>query len=170
MQQKIENAWSLPTEDVLEAFGTSHTGLSEEEAERRIAVYGRNVFHKKDKKSAASIFFKQFGSPLIFILIGAACITAALKEWAEVWIISLAVIVNVGLGFYREYHAESTLEKLSSFIKDRSRVIRGGREEEIDSEMLVPGDIVRLSYGGRVPADARIIHANNISIDEAVLT
>lgn len=160
----------MPAEEVLQMLSTSHGGLSEDEAERRLVAYGRNTFHKSDKKSALSIFLKQLASPLIFILVGAAIVTAVLGEWAEVIIISLAVAVNAGLGFSREYHAENTLEKLGTFIKDRSRVIRGGREEEIDSEMVVPGDVLRLSYGSRVPADARVLHVNNMSVDEAVLT
>jgi Ca2+-transporting ATPase len=74
------------------------------------------------------------------------------------------------LGFFREYHAENTLEKLSGFIKDRARVIRDGVEHEVDSEELFPGDIIKVSYGSRVPADARILSTNNIYVDEAILT
>lgn len=85
-------------------------------------------------------------------------------------VISLAVLVNAGLGFYREYHAENTLEKLETFIKDRTRVIRGGVEQEIDSELIVPGDIIKLSYGNRVPADARLINISNLRVDESLLT
>jgi Ca2+-transporting ATPase len=169
-QKYIEHAWSTPFTDVLAFLDASHEGLSEQEAAVRSGIYGRNIFHKQEKKSALGIFLKQLTSPLIFILIGAAVVTAVLKEWTEVVVISLAVLVNAGLGFYREYHAENTLEKLNSFIKDRSRVIRGGHEQEIDSEMLVVGDVIKLSYGSRVPADSRILNANNIRIDESILT
>jgi Ca2+-transporting ATPase len=172
MQERkfIENAWSIEAENVLNLLETTEQGLSEEEASTRLQPYGRNVFHKQEQKSYITIFLKQLASPLIFILIGAAVITGVLREWAEVVVITLAVLVNTGLGFYREYHAENTLSKLSTFIKDRARVVRGGHEEEIDSEMLVPGDIIKLAYGGRVAADARIINANNVSTDESILT
>ncbi len=160
----------MELENIFAQFETSSKGLSEEEALRRLEIYGKNIFHKKERQGVVTIFLKQLTNPLIFILITAAVITILLREWAEVVVITLAVLVNTGLGFYREYHAENTLEKLSSFIKDRSRVIRDGREEEIDSEMLVPGDIIKLSYGNRVSADARIININNISTDEAILT
>ncbi len=166
----IEHPWSAEPPAVLKFLGTTHEGLTDAHAEHRLSLYGRNAFHKQEKKSAGAILLKQFISPLIFILVGAAAITGILREWVEFSVVALAVLVNAGLGFYREYHAENTLEKLSTFIKDRSRVIRGGFEQEIDSELLVPGDIIKLSYGSRIPADARILSANNIRIDEAILT
>jgi P-type Ca2+ transporter type 2C len=162
--------WSVDTTDIFTALKTHPKGLSDKEATERLEVYGNNTFKKHERKSAFTIFFKQLASPLIFILIAAAIITGLLQEWIEVIVISLAVVVNVGLGFYREYHAENTLEKLSTFIKDRSRVVRNGNEQEIDSEMIVPGDIIKLSYGSRVPADARLLNVNNIRLNEAILT
>lgn len=166
----IDHPWAKGAEEVLRALATSETGLSEEAAERRYATCGKNAFSNKERKSALSILAAQFASPLIFILIGAAVVTGILGEWIEVAVIAVAVLINAGLGFYREYHAEHTLEKLATFIKDRSRVVRGGVEIEIDSERIVPGDIVRLSYGSRVPADMRIIRAYSIKIDESILT
>ena len=162
--------WSLELSELMEALKTNAEGLSEEEGAERLRTYGKNTFQNREKKSALSIFIKQLMSPLIFILIGAGLITFFLHEWAEVVVISGAVLVNVGLGFYREYHAEHTLEKLSSFIKDRARVIRDGKEEEVDSEVLVPGDIIKLAYGARVPADARLLTINNLRVNEAILT
>ena len=166
----IESPWSLEPENIFSVLKTSPQGLSEQEASHRLKIYGKNIFHKQERQSAIAIFIKQLANPLIFILIGAAIITTVLQEWTEVVVITLAVLINTGLGFYREYHAENTLEKLSSFIKDRSRVIRANHETEIDSEMLVPGDVLKLSYGSRVSADARIINANNITTDESILT
>jgi Ca2+-transporting ATPase len=162
--------WATAPADVLTQLGTSHAGLTDAEGSNRIALQGKNAFHSQEKKTAVSIFLKQLASPLIFILIGAAVVTGFLQEWIEMAVIALAVLVNTGLGFYQEYHAENTLEKLRTFIKDRSRVIRNDTEQEIDSELLVPGDIVKLSYGSRVPADARIISANTVRIDESILT
>src|SRR3989344_5905547 len=166
----IESSWSLEPENIFAKLETSPQGLSEQEALRRLKIYGKNIFHKQERQSTVAIFLKQLTNPLIFILIAAGIITMVLQEWTEVVVITLAVLVNTGLGFYREYHAENTIEKLSSFIKDRSRVIRDNHEAEIDSEMLVPGDVIKLSYGSRVSADARIINANNISTDESILT
>jgi Ca2+-transporting ATPase len=166
---KVEG-WSADINDIYDALQTSASGLSEKDISNREAAYGKNIFKNREKKSALTIFLKQFTSPLIFILIGAAVVTALLQEWAEVVVITLAVMVNVILGFYREYHAEHILEQLTSFIKDRARVIRDGAEQEVDSEMLFPGDIIKLSYGNRIPADARLISVNNIRVNESILT
>ncbi len=168
--QKIEHVWSMSTEESLAVMVTNEKGLAEGEVDRRLVLHGRNTFKSREKKGPARIFFKQFLSPLIFLLLGASIITAYLDEWTNTGVILFAVFLNVIIGFYQEYHAESTLEKLTTYIKDRTRVIREGREEEIDSSEIVPGDIIKLSYGSRVPADARILNINNLRIDEAVLT
>lgn len=160
----------MPVEKSLEILHSSHTGLDDKEVEKRLKEHGSNTFHNKEKKSAVSIFLKQFVSPLIFLLIGASVLTGILHEWIDTGVIIFAVLLNVVLGFYHEYHAENTLDKLTTYIKDRSRVIRNGYEQEIDSLMIVPGDILKLSYGSRIPADARILSINNLRVDEAILT
>ena len=169
MDTNIE-PWSLTTEEIIKAFETSHAGLTDEEAGNRLQKYGTNTFHSKEKINLVFLFLRQFVSPLIFLLIGAAVVTGILKEWINTAVIIFSVLLNVSLGFYHEYHAENTLDKLKSYIKDRAKVIRGGKEEEIESSLLVPGDLIKLSYGFRVPADARIITINNFSVDEAILT
>ncbi len=167
---KINNPWASEVENVLSSLKTSDRGITNKEAEDRLAIYGTNIFHNKEKVSGLAIFFKQFSSPLIFLLIGAAILTAVLGKTIDMFVIIFAVLFSTVLGFYREYHAENTLSNLVTYIKDRARVIRDGREFEIDSSLLVPGDIVKLSYGTRVPADARIISTSNFKVDEAVLT
>lgn len=166
----IKQPWSLPESEIFEQLETSSVGLTEKEAEARRLKYGDNTFHSKEKINIVSIFLKQFLSPLIFLLISAAIITSFLYEWINTIVISFAVLLNVFLGFFHEYHAENTLNKLKSYIKERARVIRDGKEEEIDSSLLVPGDVIKLFYGFRVPADSRILSENNFSVDEAILT
>lgn len=167
---KILQPWALSVEEVLKGLESSREGIFNKDIERRLALFGSNTFHKKEKAKTILIFLKQFGSPLIFLLIGAAILTAFLDEWLNTYVISFAVLVNVLLGFYHEFHAENTINNLTTYIKDRAKVIRGGREDEIDSSLIVPGDIIKLSYGSRVPADMRLFNFNNIRIDEAVLT
>lgn len=169
-QTAIIDAWASSTEEIFKELDSSEEGLTSIVAEKRISEYGRNKFHKHERTGAIKLFLKQLASPLIFILFGAGAITFFLGEWIETVVILLAILVNAGLGFSREYHAESTLENITTYIKDRSRVIRDGREQEIDSELLVPGDIIKLSYGNRVPADARISTVNGLRVDEAILT
>ncbi len=166
----ISAPWFASIEELYRTLGTRESGLTEEEAADHRAHFGENNFQKRERASAPRLLGKQFTSPLIFILVGAAVLTGILGEWINMGVIVGAIVVNVGLGFYREYHAEHTLDQLATYIKDRSRVVRGGINEEIDSLLLVPGDIVKLSYGTRVPADTRLISVNNIRIDEAILT
>lgn len=168
--QTLMEPWTLSLSEIFQDSDTIQTGLTEKEAGIRLKNYGNNTFHNREKINGISLFFKQFLSPLIFLLIGAGVLTFLLDEWVETVVIALAVFLNVLLGFYHEYHAENTLDKLKTYIKDRSRVIRDGREQEIDSSLLVPGDIIKLSYGTRIPADARILSVNDFSVDEAILT
>jgi len=167
---KIQNPWFFSAEDVLTRLETSVSGLSSDEAKKRLDLFGENNFRKKRTQGITTLILKQFMSPLIFILIGAAILTGILGEWVNMVVIICAIIINAGLGFYHEYQAENTLEKLETYIKDRSRVLRDGNEQEIDSTFLVPGDIIKVVYGSRIPADARIISENNLRVDEAILT
>ena len=169
-EEKQLFAWSLTPEVALERLGSAREGLSEHEAESRLKKYGGNSLPRTRRFTVLGILTRQFYSPLIFILIGASVLTISLQEWIDTAVILLAILVNAGLGFFQEYRAETTLEKLTTYVKERTRVIRDGVEEEIDSLLLVPGDVIRLSYGARVPADARIIESNELSIDESVLT
>lgn len=162
--------WSLDVDRVYTETSSDSLGLSFEEAEARSKKYGRNELVRKGTSSVSKVLVKQFASPLIFILIGAAVLTILLKEWVDTAVILLAIVVNAALGFYQEYKAERTLEKLIGYIRNKTYVVREGKDREIDSSKLVPGDVVRLSLGMRVPADARIISENNLSVDEAVLT
>lgn len=169
MQNMIE-PWALSKEEVFQTLETPEAGLTDEDVQKRLKIHGNNVFQNNDKINPVSIFLKQFISPLIFLLIGAAILTSILGEWVNTYVIAFAILLNVFLGFYNEYNAEDTLSKLSTYIKDRSKVIRFGVEQEIDSSLIVPGDIVKLSYGSRIPADAYIFEINDFRTDEAILT
>ncbi len=166
----VQTPWFLSVGDIFRKLETSTDGLSQEEVKKRLEAFGENNFRKKETLNIPKLAMKQLMSPLIFILMVAAFLTGILSEWINMSVILGAILINVGLGFFREYQAENTLGKLSTYIKDRSRVIRNKNEQEIESSLLVPGDIIKLSYGSRVPADARIISVNNFKVDEAILT
>ncbi len=166
----ITQPWALSKDEVLKILETSHAGLTDKEVNDRLLQYGNNTFHTTEKLNAFYIFLKQFTSPLIFLLIGASVLTGILGKWLDTGVIIFAILLNVVLGFFHEYRAENTLAKLTTYIKDRARVVRDGQEQEIDSSMLVPGDFIKLSYGVRIPADARILTTNNFQVDEAILT
>lgn len=169
-EQKPTFAWAYTVEEVLARFHTTRQGLTEVDADVRFRHFGANSLPRPKRFTILGILARQFASPLIFILVGAALLTIVMHEWIDTVVIALAILVSVGLGFYQEFRAESALEKLTTYIKERARVVRDDAEQEMDSTLLVPGDIIHLSYGSRVPADARIIEEHDLSVDESVLT
>ncbi len=161
--------WAMSPGDVSVLLEVPEGGLDVEEAERRL-VYGRNLIGVSGRAGKIKILLSQFKSPLILILVFAACVTIFLHDIKDTIFILFAVLINAALGFYQENKAESALAKLETYIKERTRVVRDSRDMEIDSEEIVPGDLLKLTPGGRVPADARVIRSNDLSLDEAILT
>ena len=162
--------WAIPKEGALDILETSVDGLREEEARLRLEQFGENKLPKVKRGSKLKIFLRQFKSPLISILLVAGVITLAIQDYKDSGFIFAAVLVNAVLGFYQENKAETALSNLGVYIKERTRVIRDGREKEIDAKKIVPGDIIRLISGARIPADARLIMTNELAVDEAILT
>jgi Ca2+-transporting ATPase len=172
---KIQTAalpfWTYATADVVAELRTDiEHGLSEEEAEERLKTFGPNVIEKVQESSGLSIFVSQCKSPLIIILFFAGSVMFFISHYRDALFIFAAVLVNVVLGFYQEYKAEKALAELKTYLKQRSRAIRGGTEREIDAAQVVPGDCLRLMQGDRVPADARLVFVNDFQTDEAILT
>jgi len=165
------SSWSDTIEESLTQLNSSaENGLSDNEAQQRLKAYGENIFESSKTKGPIKIFLHQFISPLIIILCVAVVITAALQEWLDTIIIAFAVLVNAVLGFLQEYKAEQAISDLRSYITHRTRIIRNGQEIEVDPRYLVPGDILHLTSGSRITADARIIKEINFTVDEAILT
>ncbi len=174
MIQKISEEqlfWSLPVSKVVEVLKTDiQNGLSESEAERRIKVFGPNVIEKPRRAPGLFILLNQFKSPLILILLFAGIVTLFIAHYRDAFFIFAAVIANAALGFYQEYKAEKALAELKTYLRQRARVIRDGVEREIDAAELVPGDVVHLAQGDRIPADGRLVFINDLQVDEAILT
>jgi len=145
-------------------------GITEKEARKRLAIFGRNKLEPVHKSVWLKILINQLASPLIFVLIIACLITLFISDYKDAVFIFVAVVVNSSLGFYQESKAEKALSKLKTYLKQRTRVIRDGHEREIDAEEIVPGDLIRLAQGDRVPADSRIVFVNDFQVDEAILT
>ena len=166
-----KNFWHLSFEETAKLFETNvEKGLSTEDVKDRLLVFGRNTINTSKKAVGFKIFLNQLKSPLILVLIFAGIITLTISHYRDAIFIFVAVIVNSALGFYQENKAERALAELKTYLKQRARVIRDGKEREIDAEELVPGDIIRLTQGDRVPADARVMFVNDFQVDEAVLT
>ena len=162
---------NLDFREVAKILGTDvEKGLSEEEVLAKQKKFGRNLFPKEKPLSKLKIFLEQLKSPLIYILIIAALITLFLKEWADFIVIFGAVLLNTVVGYFQENKATRALAALKKVVKVEAQVIREGHELKLDSAELVPGDIIILSSGNKVPTDARLIQVNNLKVNEASLT
>ena len=167
-----EREWyNSETDDVLKQLHSdSRLGLAEQEAEKRISEYGTNRIEAGKKEHWYGIFLRQFADLLIWILLVAAAISFAIGEMGDALTILAIVILNGILGFVQEYKAEKAIEALQQMLSPICKVIRDGKEREIDASRLVPGDIVLLGIGDRIPADLRLVEATNLKIDESALT
>jgi len=170
-----KNWHSTEIDGVLALLETSNEGISDEEAVKRLAEYGPNELQEEGGTKWYHILWEQFTSLLVVVLIISAAVSGylALQEgeaMTDMYVILLIVVMNGILGFVQEYRAEQAVEALKAMVSPRVLVMRGGKEEDIDSKELVPGDIVLLEAGSRVPADCRLIEAANLEVDEAALT
>ncbi len=162
---------NLPVAQVAELLRTDlETGLAQAESRARLVMFGSNIIEKERRLNSLHILLNQFASPLILILLLSVLVTAAVGHYRDALFVSAAVLVNTLLGFYQEHKAEKALSDLRTYLKQRARVIRGGQELEIDAALIVPGDVVRLAQGDRVPADSRVFFVNDLQADESVLT
>ncbi|MDY0351140.1 MAG: HAD-IC family P-type ATPase [Desulfobulbaceae bacterium] len=162
--------YGLTEKEILHALGATENGLSGEEAGRRLAQYGPNRLVEEEKLSSLTILLHQFTSPLIYILLIAGVITVLLEEYIDSGVIFSVVVMNALIGFIHEHKAEESVRSLGKMVVPKAKVIRDSRELIVNSEVLVPGDIVLLASGARVPADLRLLHAIELKIDESMLT
>lgn len=167
------DCFSYATEDageLMQRFGVNQKeGLSELFVQEQREKYGPNKL-KLDELDPIEIFTRQFKSAFIYLLFGAMAITAFLGEYVDTLMIFGFLAINTVLGFFQEYRSEKTIKLLSKFALPRAKVLRNGKIEQITADLIVPGDIVLIETGDKVPADIRLIEANNLIIDETVLT
>jgi len=157
-------------EEVLKKLRTSKRGLSKSEVQKRFAKYGKNVIEKVKTKSKIRILFSQFNSFLIYILILAGLVSLFIGHNIDAAVIFAIVIINGLIGFAQEYKAEEIIEKLKKSLSYKAIVVREGKRQEVDSRLLVPGDIVVFEAGDKVLADCRVLECENFQVNEAVLS
>ena len=162
--------YQIDVEDVFKKLETSVKGLTEAEAADRIQKYGPNKLAEEGQISRLKLLLHQFASPLIYILMIAAVVTFFLQEYKDTGVIVAVIILNAVIGYTQELKAEKNVRALKKLVVPKARVIRDGRELEIDSEGLVPGDVVVLASGAKVPADLRLIKTMELRVEEAMLT
>jgi magnesium-transporting ATPase (P-type) len=166
----IEQAHAMSREAVLIALESRPEGLSDAQARERLAQFGPNRLPAPPKDSLLRRFFKHFHDLLIYVLIVSAGVTALLGHWIDTAVILAVVLVNAIIGFVQEGKAEQALDGIRKMLSAHAHVRRDGDWVEIPAEDLVPGDIVRLRSGDRVPADLRLLETVNLRIEESALT
>lgn len=164
------NWYQLSTKEVVELLESSEKGLTDSDVKERLFRYGPNKLAEEEKISKFRILLHQFMSPLIYILLIAGVVTIMLREYIDSGVIFAVVILNAVIGYVQEFKAEESVRALKKMVVPKAKVLREGREREINSEELVPGDIVLLSSGSKVPADLRLIGTIELKVEEAMLT
>ena len=162
--------WQRTLESLKADLHTDGAGLDEAEAARRIDTYGPNVLRPRRERAVALQFLSRFGNPLIILLLAAATISAFTGDVASFVIITLVVVLSVTLDFVQEYRAGRAAERLKQSVALRATVARNGQPVETTADQIVPGDVVLLKPGGLVPADGRVIAAQDFFVNQALLT
>lgn len=160
----------MSIEEVFFQLKTSSEGLSETEAENRLQEYGHNKLIISKRRSGLTRFFSQFHNLLIYILLGAACVTFFLGKYLDMVVILALVFVNATIGFFQEGKAERAIDAVSRMLSLTANVIRDQKRFSLAAEKLVPGDIVLVQSGDKVPADIRLFEIKNLKVSEALLT
>ena len=174
----MQKPWhSLPVAKALDALGSAESGLPSPEATARLSTYGPNQLAVAPTVSALKLLLDEFRSPLVLVLIAAAGVLVGVGQIAgdsdhliDAVLIALIVVLNACLGFSQNYRASRGIESMSRLSAPSAKVLRDGIAERLDAEFLVPGDVVLLEEGSRVPADGRVISSIDMSIDESALT
>ncbi len=166
----MEGIHEKPEKIILSELKSSRKGLTDHEAKFRLLKYGQNVLDLGKKKSKFSIFISNFKSPLIYLLAVAGLIALILGNTIDSLVIFVVVLVNAIIGYFEESKAENTIEELKKISALSTFVIREGQQKKIPAANVVPGDIIVIAEGVKIPADARLIEAVGIQVDESSLT
>ena len=170
MHLNAEEIVTLPIDELMNRLNSSTQGLTSDQAETRIELYGRNELAKGHKHSFIAEFLLHFKSPLIIILLIASLISGVLQEYANMTIVLVIVFISVTLDYYQESKAEKAAQLLKQKVTTTATVIRDRVKQEIKLPEIVPGDMIYLSAGDILPADARVISAKDLFINQSALT
>ncbi len=162
--------YSLEVDKALELLDSSVYGLANDDVKARLNQFGLNVLPVEKKTSKILMFFSQFNSLLVYLLLGAAALSFYFDHVVDAVVILIVVLINAIFGFVQEYRSEKAIAALKKLVKDTIRVLRGGQQVEIEVAQLVPGDIMLVAEGDKLPADGRVIEAKNLLVNEASLT
>ena len=169
-EPKEINYWKLQKEELLKELGTSENGLDDTEAANRLRQYGLNEIPSAGRRTSLTILLSQFKNPLAYVLIFASALAGLLGEITEAIIIIAIMLANTLLGFAQEHKSERAVDELRKYLSYTATLARNGKKITIDTSKLVPGDAVYLAIGDVVPADIRLLDADEFQIDESSLT
>jgi magnesium-transporting ATPase (P-type) len=170
-KEQANNLWHAQQIDsVLSRLDSTQNGLTEPQAQQRLAQFGANSLPEPKPRSAFERFLSQFHNILIYVLLFAAVVTAVLQHWIDAGVILAVVLVNAIIGYIQEGKAEDALKAIKNMLSPQAMVLRDGQRKQIAAEDLVVGDVVVLQSGDRVPADIRLFHTKDLQIQEATLT
>jgi len=161
---------AMDVKEVMETLSTLEEGLSQKEQEKRIEKYGQNSIEYEEENHPFLIFLKQFRSGLVYVLFVAALISFLFGKMIDVYVISAVIVLNAIMGFFQEYKAEKAIQALKKMIVPTAKVLRGGELFKIPAKDLVPGDVVEIEEGDRIPADLRLFKVKDFRTMEAALT
>jgi len=165
-----KNWYQISSNDAMSRLETSEAGLNPQVAAERLKEFGPNALPEKPTKSALMRFLAHFNDVLIYILLAAAVVTGAMGHWVDTLVILGVAVINAMIGFLQENSAEKSLKSIQNMLSSQAVVIRDGQIQTINADQLVPGDIVQLRPGDKIPADLRIVSAHNLQVEEAILT
>ena len=169
--------YARPKQDALKTLNSTEGGLTQEEAERRLAAFGKNELKEGKRRSIPALFFAQFKDLMTLILVAAAVLSGVLayvtgdrSELTDTAILLFIIVLNAAVGVVQQYRADSAIEKLKKLSTATAKAVRGGRVRLLPAALLVPGDVVEIEEGDRIPADCRILSSEGVKCDEAPLT
>lgn len=169
-KQKKKRNYNLTPEEICKKCGSGLTGLAEEEAKRRLKKYGKNEIRKKQNWKWLKIILGQFNDALVWILLAAAGLAFVFGETRDVTIILIIVFINAAIGFFQEWKAERILDGIKKLTSDSAFVLRNGEKREIDTRLIVPGDMIFISSGDNVPADGYLLESFELKVNSFIFT
>ncbi|MAF36621.1 ATPase [archaeon] len=167
---KVINWHTFNSKQVFARLKSSAKGLTSKEAKKRLGIYGHNELQRAKPLSRAVILLRQLASPLVYLLVGAAAVALLLQNYMDGLVILVAVVLNTILGYFQEVKADASINRIKMMIDYHAKVMRNGSVAKVSSSDLVPGDVITLEPGDRVPADARLFKVDELEINESSLT
>ncbi|NGX36168.1 MAG: Calcium-transporting ATPase 1, partial [Candidatus Anoxychlamydiales bacterium] len=166
---KTQNIHALDIEEIIALYKTSFEGLKDDEAKRRLELYGENTLKEKEE-SIFKIFFRQFNSILIYVLLIASVISIIAHKYVDFFVIIFLIFINGIIGFIQEIRARSSIKALKKLTTSKTKIIRDGNILEVPSAQMVPGDIAMFMEGNIITADVRLFDSQSLMIDESSIT